>query len=393
METDENQNRSNVKNTNELINNKQNELLCPDATYPLASSDIIEPIKKINFNNKKKKVTYIPITNNYEEYSIFGLKLSETQITAMSGALAGFVSGVIVCPLDVAKTRLQAQGLQSRGENKYYRGLYGTLSTIVRDEGPKGLYKGLVPILMGYLPTWMIYFSVYEFCKTSYPQIFHKSDFVSHSCSAITAGAISTIITNPIWVIKTRLMLQTDITKNSTHYKGTFDAFKKIYTQEGVKALYSGLVPSFIGLFHVAIHFPVFEKLKVMFNYKTITNTDTNLDFINGNNKNHQLHRIEYSINLNRLILASCISKMIASVITYPHEILRTRMQLKSDLPSSVQHKIIPLIKKTYAQEGFKGFYSGFSANLIRTVPASAITLVSFEYVRNLLSNLGEEPR
>lgn len=372
----------------------QNGMVCPDGSYPVASTDIIEPLKK---SANLYTVPYSPKEDRLP--LVLGIRLTDTKITALSGALAGFVSGIAICPLDVAKTRLQAQGLQSTAENKYYSGLTGTLSTIVRDEGTRGLYKGLVPVLMGYLPTWMIYFTVYEFCKEAYPRVFPESNFVSHSCSAITAGAVSTVLTNPIWVIKTRLMLQTDISKNSTHYTGTFDAFRKIYSQEGLRALYAGLVPSFIGLFHVAIHFPVFEKLKVAFNCTTkvpqlstsasvVSITPSASPILNKVEFSKNAGKQDYVIDIKRLIMASCVSKMIASIITYPHEILRTRMQLKSDLPKSVQHRIIPLIRTTYLKEGIRGFYSGFTVNLIRTVPASAITLVSFEYVRNFLTNL-----
>lgn len=165
-------------------------------------------------------------------------------------------------------------------------------------------------------------------------------------------------------------MLQTHIGSNTTHYQGTYDAFKKIINQEGVKALYAGLVPSLLGLLHVAIHFPVYERLKVSFKcYQRDESSN------------------ESKINLKRLILASSVSKMVASVLSYPHEILRTRLQLKSDLPSH-QRRLIPLIKITYIQEGIFGFYSGFGTNLFRTLPASAITLVSFEYVRNFLNKI-----
>jgi len=296
------------------------------------------------------------------------IPLNDAKLTALCGALSGFISGIIVCPLDVAKTRLQAQGLQS-SENLYYRGVIGTMSTIVRDEGVRGLYKGLVPIILGYFPTWTIYFSVYEPAKEYYSVLFPSWVFVTNSCSAITAGAASTILTNPIWVVKTRLMLQTNMGENITHYKGTLDAFIKISKQEGIRTLYSGLVPSLLGLFHVAIHFPVYEKLKTRMQcYSVKYNDDGSL---------------QQTINIKRLIMASSFSKMIASLITYPHEILRTRMQLKSNLPARIQHKMIPMIKTTYRNEGFMAFYSGFTANLLRTVPASAVTLVSFEYFRH----------
>ena len=220
----------------------EEQLIFPDHSSQLSSADIIEPIK---MNSSTESIIGTTLRKKW-------VPLSSTQITALSGAFAGFLSGVAVCPLDVAKTRLQAQGLQTRFENPYYRGIMGTLSTIVRDEGPRGLYKGLVPIVLGYFPTWMIYFSVYEFSKKFFHGIFPQFDFVAQSCAAITAGAASTTLTNPIWVVKTRLMLQSNLGEHPTHYKGTFDAFRKIFYQEGFKALYAGLVPSLLGLFHVA---------------------------------------------------------------------------------------------------------------------------------------------
>ncbi|CCD23140.1 NAD+ transporter NDAI_0B01060 [Naumovozyma dairenensis CBS 421] len=341
------------------------------------SSRLIDPI--IQLNDKNHNMSSPPSDEPLKSSSplIFpfknplrSIKLSDTKITALSGALAGFLSGVTVCPLDVTKTRLQAQGIEGI-ENPYYRGLLGTMSTIVKDEGVKGLYKGIVPIIMGYFPTWTIYFSVYEISKDMYSKLLPYSEFLSHSCSAITAGAASTILTNPIWVVKTRLMLQTPMAKHPTYYSGTIDAFRKIIRQEGIRTLYTGLVPSLFGLLHVAIHFPVYEKLK------------------------RKLHcdskETDHSIQLKRLIIASSVSKMIASSITYPHEILRTRMQIKLKSPNPTQRKLFTLIKKTFVQEGIMGFYSGFATNLIRTVPASAITLVSFEYFRNTLIRLNED--
>ncbi|GAV53895.1 hypothetical protein ZYGR_0AK03970 [Zygosaccharomyces rouxii] len=336
-----------------LEDGNNHEYLVPDVPC-ISSSDVIEPRRSELVDND-------------------GGRLGDTQIVAISGAIAGFLSGVAVCPLDVAKTRLQAQGMQTQNENKYYRGMFGTLRTIYRDEGPRGMYKGLVPIVLGYFPTWMIYFSVYEFCKDLYPVLLPDYDFISHSCSAISAGAVSTFCTNPIWVLKTRLMLQTHVSTNPTHYKGTWDAFRKIWRQEGIKSFYAGLVPSLLGLFHVAIHFPVYERLKMTF--KCYGDSDL---------------RSERTLHLGRLILASCCSKMVASLITYPHEILRTRMQLKSSLPHTVQKRLFPLIKNTYQREGFRAFYSGFATNLFRTVPASAITLVSFEYVRDHITSLND---
>lgn len=306
-------------------------------------------------------------------------RMSSSQLTTMAGAASGFLAGVVVCPLDVCKTRLQAQGAMVGQINKY-NGFLHTVKTILREEGIRGLYRGLVPITIGYLPTWTIYFTVYEQGKKRYPKILHKqgieSDALTHFCSALTAGMVSTIGVNPIWVVKTRLMIQTGshssiydgsgAAKNQTYYRGTLDAFRQMYKEEGIKVFYSGLVPSMFGLLHVGIHFPVYEKLKIMLRCNNISEQEKEVSGI-----------------LWRLIAASCISKMIASSITYPHEILRTRMQLKKI--NSESHVLLKAIAEIYHCDGFKGFYAGYGTNLARTVPASAVTLVSFEYFKTYL--------
>jgi len=337
---------------------------------------------------------------------------TNTQIIALSGALSGFIAGVSVCPLDVAKTRLQAQGLSN---SKKYIGISGTLNTILTEEGVKGLYRGLVPIILGYFPTWMIYFSVYEKAKLTYPKLFtnhygqnNYSEFLIHSLSAFTAGSVSTTLTNPIWVVKTRLMLQTGDGKQSfnnptiltqgntnpttiatsstminpknsknflknNYYKSTFDAFKKMYKNEGFLVFYSGLVPSLFGLFHVAIHFPVYEQLKKMLHCDKFKEGEVTSS---------------HTTNLIRLITASSLSKMVASTLTYPHEILRTRMQISSFNNNNDKKSLINTILNIYKKEGLIGFYQGFTTNLARTVPASAVTLVSFEYISRYLSKI-----
>lgn len=84
---------------------------------------------------------------------------------SIAGAGAGIVSSIVTCPLDVAKTRLQNQGIAKPGEI-LYKGTIGTLSRIWNEEGIRGLYRGLGPTILGYLPTWAIYFTTYDYCKS-----------------------------------------------------------------------------------------------------------------------------------------------------------------------------------------------------------------------------------
>lgn len=99
-------------------------------------------------------------------------RASESQFNALSGAVGGFTSGIVTCPLDVIKTKLQAQGgfvpvSKGRhvGHHKVYEGLIGTARVIWKDEGIRGMYRGLGPIILGYLPTWAVWFTVYTKSK------------------------------------------------------------------------------------------------------------------------------------------------------------------------------------------------------------------------------------
>ena len=89
-------------------------------------------------------------------------------IVPIAGGLAGAASGIVSCPLDVIKTKLQAQG-GFRGQKEgisigaaAYRGVYGTARIIWVEEGLRGLYRGLGPMLLGYVPTWAVYLTVYN---------------------------------------------------------------------------------------------------------------------------------------------------------------------------------------------------------------------------------------
>lgn len=79
---------------------------------------------------------------------------------------------------------------------------------------------------------------------------------------------------------------------------------------------------------------------------------------------------------------------MTASLATYPHEVVRTRLQtlrrpLANDGSSDGMVKVHPregiirTTKKIIYKEGWTGLYRGLSINLIRTVPNSAVTMLT----------------
>ncbi|CAB4434395.1 unnamed protein product [Rhizophagus irregularis] len=284
---------------------------------------------------------------------------------SIAGAVAGCVSSIVTCPLDVVKTRLQNQGKFDQSV-PLYSGTGGTLKRIWAEEGIRGLYRGLGPTLYGYLPTWAIYFSAYDYFKAAFGAHAGRTgnhQWVVHIFAAMGAGATSTIVTNPLWVIKTRFMTQNE--RTSYMYKNTLDAFKTIYSTEGFRGFYKGLGPSLMGVSHVAVQFPLYEKLKVWLKQPD------------------QDHLSNLSI-----LFASSVSKMAASVATYPHEVVRTRLQNQTRKPFKYDG-VFHAINVIRHEEGWLAFYNGMSTNLLRTVPASALTILTYEILVRRLNAKG----
>jgi hypothetical protein len=80
-----------------------------------------------------------------------------------------------------------------------------SLAEIWKMEGIRGLYRGLGPTTLGYIPSWTVYFTVYGYAKQSYNKLVDE-EMVVHLLAAMTAGVCVPLTTNPVWVIKTRMM-------------------------------------------------------------------------------------------------------------------------------------------------------------------------------------------
>ncbi|TFK68420.1 mitochondrial NAD transporter [Pluteus cervinus] len=308
----------------------------------------------------------------------------------IAGAGGGLVASIATCPLDVVKTKLQAQ--RAVPGQQGYQGVLDTVKTILRNNGFRGLYRGLGPTILGYLPTWAIYFAVYDGIKSTfgepplgstqhtshvypaaqvkgYQPVIRQHPWGLHIFSAMAAGATSTICTNPLWVIKTRFMTQRP---DELRYRHTLDAAWTIYRTEGIRAFYRGLVPSLLGILHVAVQFPLYEQLKLL---------------AQGDS--------DQPLSSHVILGCSALSKMTASIATYPHEVVRTRLQTQKQLLVSsdgmvqrpYKRGIVYTTKKLIHFEGWTALYKGLSINLIRTVPNSAVTMLTYELLMRHLSS------
>lgn len=159
--------------------------------------------------------------------------------------------------MDNLKVRMQVQG--QLGLSKYDGGIFSNTQKIVREEGVRGLYKGVGPAMMTVPIFWGFYWPIYNGMKSYFAKT-HPNipTHVANLLSAISAGAVGDIITNPFWVIRTRLQtISMHSERSANRQTGTVEMMRMIYREEGFKAFYKGLGASFLGLSHVAIQFPL----------------------------------------------------------------------------------------------------------------------------------------
>lgn len=307
--------------------------------------------------------------------AVLQLVLSSPYRPFFAGATGGCVAAILTCPLEIIKTRLQtfnSRAILSAHFQTTQPTARHAFAMVLRHEGPFGFWRGLTPSLVGVLPARAIFFGTYARLK----QEWVRSDDSSGSSSrpglnfvcASLAGSLSATLTCPIWVIRTRLQLmpvtqhltQQSLTKTQVPMYRFRDVARSIYSIEGPRAFFKGLSASYWGVTEGACQLMLYEELK-------------------------RIVEPESSIALLGL---AALAKLIAAALTYPHEVVRTRLRdqrtNKADGRPLKYQNMIQSIKLIAKEEGLAGLYGGMGPHLMKVVPNAAIMYCIVETINGL---------
>lgn len=177
---------------------------------------------------------------------------------AHAGAAAGadLTQSVVRVPFEVVKQRVQA-GVDASGR--------AALASVMKTQGPRGLYRGWGALAMRDLPFDIIEFPLYEWFKSEWTKVKGEklAPWQGSLCGSV-AGGIAAGLTTPLDVVKTRLM-----TQSPGQYAGIGSCLQSILKEEGAGALFAGAGPRMTSIaFGGAIFFGAYETAKAVISVK-----------------------------------------------------------------------------------------------------------------------------
>ncbi|KAI9923552.1 hypothetical protein MW887_008561 [Aspergillus wentii] len=155
----------------------------------------------------------------------------------------------------------------------------------------------------------------------------------------------------------------------------------QILRSEGVVGFYRGLLPALFGVSHGALQFMAYEKLKVYRSSRPAV-----LFAASGHDDNHDVSNARRKLGNLDFFLVSSLSKIFAGCVTYPYQVLRSRLQVYD--AHLVYRGAWDAMAQIWAKEGLAGFYKGLGPNIFRVLPSTWVTFLVYENIKAYLPSL-----
>ncbi|XP_029453046.1 mitochondrial brown fat uncoupling protein 1 [Rhinatrema bivittatum] len=296
-----------------------------------------------------------------------GLKPSDVPPTPavklLGAGAAGCIADLFTFPLDTAKVRLQVQGEATASgavKDIKYKGVFGTITTIVQTEGPRSLYNGLVAGLHRQMSFASIRIGLYDTVKQFYTGGKENAGVGIRILAGCTTGALAVTIAQPTDVVKVRMQAQISLQGVKKRYHGALHAYKSIAREEGVRGLWKGTLPNVTRNAIVnCAELVTYDLIKeAILKYRLMTD------------------------NLPCHFVSAFGAGFCATVVASPVDVVKTRyMNSPPGQYKSAMHSAWTMLSK----EGPLAFYKGFVPSFLRLGSWNIVMFVSFEQLKRAM--------
>ncbi|KAM4595042.1 mitochondrial brown fat uncoupling protein 1 isoform 1-T2 [Fundulus diaphanus] len=277
-----------------------------------------------------------------------------------SAGAAACIADIVTFPLDTAKVRLQIQGEKQAVEGIRYRGVFGTISTMVRTEGPRSLYNGLVAGLQRQLCFASIRIGLYDNVKNFYTGSKENPGVLIRILAGCTTGAMAVSFAQPTDVVKVRFQAQMNLNGVARRYNGTMQAYRQIFLNEGLRGLWKGTLPNITR--------------NALVNCTELVTYDLIKEAI----LRHNL----LTDNLPCHFVSAFGAGFVTTVIASPVDVVKTRYM---NSPPGQYRSAINCAWTMLTKEGPTAFYKGFMPSFLRLGSWNVVMFVSFEQIKRAM--------
>ncbi|XP_042445997.1 peroxisomal nicotinamide adenine dinucleotide carrier-like isoform X2 [Zingiber officinale] len=335
--------------------------------------------------------------------------MSNALVNGLAGAGGGIIAQIITYPIQTVNTRQQTERIAKKtsqasviggGHLPSSGGTISEMFQLIKMEGWGGLYSGLKPSLVGTATSQLLKNKAESIAAARKKKGLGDGTvgMFSWLVVAAIAGSLNVLLTNPIWVLVTRMQTHTQAERRIMEARkeailkeyaritnvenelaklelikpqpyGTFHAVREVYNEAGIKGFWKGLIPTLIMVCNPSIQFMIYETSLKHLRKKRSGNGNGVKD-----------------VTALQVFLLGALAKLGATVVTYPLLVVKSRLQAKQEIGKNAMSRYtgtLDAILKMIRYEGLYGFYKGMGTKIVQSVfAASVLFMVKEELVK-----------
>ena len=270
---------------------------------------------------------------------------------ALAGAGGGLLAMTLTYPLITLSTRAQVESKRAETST------LAAVRHIINREGISGLYAGLDSALFGISVTNFVYYYWYEWTRSFFEKAAIKAGRASKKLTTIEsmlagalAGSATVLITNPIWVVNTRITTRKEEQDeesgvSKTKKPSTIATLMALIKDEGIMSLFAGVMPALVLVINPILQYTFFEQARNILEKRR-------------------------KVGPKDAFVLGAIGKMLATSITYPYITVKSRAHVATKDKPSVP--ITRALQEIVKDEGVAGLYKGIVPKVSQSVLTAA---------------------